>query len=435
MDRPPRKGGAGATGIKSLRVGFNKVFGYYIEVTRANLALVPDDYERKQTLANAERYVTPALKEMEAKILGAEERMIDLEYQLFTELRAKVGPKKPRATALGPTPRRARCVRRPGRSRRRAAIMSTRGRSKRHHRDQGRAPRRSSRRCSRTGPSSPTISALDHETQVILLTGPNMAGKSTYLRQAALTVLMAQIGSFVPAAEARIGVVDRIFTRVGASDDLATGQSTFMVEMNEVANILNHATSKSLVILDEVGRGTSTFDGLSIAWAVTEYLHNHQTARPKTLFATHYHELTELEGLLPRVKNYSVAVHRRGHEVVFLRRIVRGGADQSYGIEVARLAGLPATLIERARDLEFTRSDRNGTLRGRRQRRRTSPGRRGSRGAPTPRFPAADNSRSLKTWYTRSSSDWRLSTSIPLTPLDTLNLLAQLAREAKEEAE
>ncbi|MBO2520389.1 MAG: DNA mismatch repair protein MutS [Firmicutes bacterium] len=338
------------TNIRSLKVGFNKVFGYYIEVTKPNLPLVPPDYERKQTLANAERFVTPELKEKEAMILGAEERMVELEYRLFVELRSKVAGEASRLQRLAEVLAELDVYA----SWAETAVERGYVRPEVDHGDviEIKAGRHAVVEAMlEPGAFVPNDLRLDPETQIILLTGPNMAGKSTYLRQAALTVLMAQIGCFVPAQAARIGIVDRIFTRVGASDDLATGQSTFMVEMNEVANILNHATAKSLVILDEVGRGTSTFDGLSIAWAVTEYLHNHETTRPKTLFATHYHELTELEGALPRVKNYSVAVHRQGGEVVFLRRIVRGGADQSYGIEVAKLAGLPAEVIERAREI------------------------------------------------------------------------------------
>ena len=336
------------TGIRSLKVGFNKVFGYYIEVTRPNLDLVPADYQRKQTLANAERFVTPELKEKESLILGAEERAVQLEYELFTELRSRVANHTQRLQETARVLAEVDVY----------AGLAACAVARRYVRPEVDDGETISIRDGRhpvvevmleSSGFVPNDLELDRDTQVIVLTGPNMAGKSTYLRQAALIVLLAQIGSFVPAGSARIGVVDRIFTRVGASDDLATGQSTFMVEMNEVANILNHATARSLVILDEVGRGTSTFDGLSIAWAVTEYLLANCGA--KTLFATHYHELTELEELFPRVKNYTVAVHKEGSDVVFLRRIVRGGADQSYGIEVARLAGLPASVIARAREI------------------------------------------------------------------------------------
>ena len=338
------------TQIRSLKVGFNKVFGYYIEVTKPNLDLVPATYERRQTLANAERFVTPELKAREAEILGAEERLVELEYTLFTQLRDAIAQQAPRVQEV------ARHLAELDVYASFAEVAAERGYVEPQV-DEGpvieiREGRHPVVEAMLQGEAFvPNDLRLDEETQVIVLTGPNMAGKSTYLRQTALIVLMAQIGSFVPAASARIGVVDRIFTRVGASDDLATGQSTFMVEMNEVANILNHATPRSLVILDEVGRGTSTFDGLSIAWAVTEYLLTEPRLQSKTLFATHYHELTELEELFPRVKNFSVAVHKEGQEIVFLRRIVPGGADQSYGIEVARLAGLPDRVIRRAREI------------------------------------------------------------------------------------
>ena len=414
------------TQIKSLKVGFNKVFGYYVEVTKPNLHLVPADYERRQTLAHAERFVTPELKEKEALILGAEERVIELEYQLFTELRARVGSHTPRLQQL------ARNLAELDVYASLAEVAVERGYVCPVVDEEDRIEIREGRHpvVEATLPGSsfvPNDLVLDSETRIVILTGPNMAGKSTYLRQAALIVLMAQIGSFVPAAEARIGVVDRIFTRVGASDDLATGQSTFMVEMNEVANILNHATEKSLVILDEVGRGTSTFDGLSIAWAVTEYLHNHERVRPKTLFATHYHELTELESLLPRVKNYSVAVREEGGEILFLRRIVRGGADQSYGIEVARLAGLPGPLIERARqilaELESGEAERRRALE-----------------APAATGAANGRSRGAVQLPLFTEPDPVIAALEQvdidrLTPLDALNLLARLAAEVRRRRE
>ncbi len=338
------------TKIRSLKVGYNKVFGYYIEVTRPNLAQVPAEYQRKQTLANAERFITPELKEQEERILGAHDRLVELEYELFVELRRQIGEAAARIQSA------ARILAELDVYLALADVAVDRGYVKPVVDEDDALEIRDGRHpvveaTLKDEAFVPNDLHLDGETQVIVLTGPNMAGKSTYLRQTALIVLMAQIGSFVPASAARIGVVDRIFTRVGASDDLATGQSTFMVEMNEVANILNHATPKSLVILDEVGRGTSTFDGLSIAWAVTEYLLKEPRVKAKTLFATHYHELTELEELLPGVKNYSVAVHKEGQEILFLRRIVQGGADQSYGIEVARLAGLPAPVLQRARQI------------------------------------------------------------------------------------
>lgn len=339
-----------ATGIKSLKVGFNKVFGYYLEVTRPNLSLVPDRYERRQTLVNAERFVTPELKEYEALVLGAEEKMAALEYELFLEIREAVGASAARlqgAAGLLATVDVLASL----------AEAAVAGSYCRPAVDEGDALRIVEGRhpvVERTLPPGafvPNDLQLSSERRFLLVTGPNMAGKSTYLRQVALTVLMAQIGSFVPALDAHIGVVDRVFTRVGAADDLAGGQSTFMVEMTEVANILHHATRRSLIILDEVGRGTSTFDGLAIAWAVTEYIHDPARLGAKTLFATHYHELTRLEGELAGLVNVSVAVKREGEDVVFLRRIVPGGADESYGIEVAKLAGLPRILLKRAREV------------------------------------------------------------------------------------
>ncbi|WXJ94808.1 DNA mismatch repair protein MutS [Neomoorella carbonis] len=336
------------TGIKSLKVGYNRVFGYYIEVTRPNLPQVPADYERKQTLANAERFVTRRLQELERQVLGAEERLVQLEYELFQALRDEVLQVLPRiqrtARALGVLD----------------ALLSLATVAVDHNYtcpqvdtgmviqiEQGRHP--VVELVETHGSFVPNDTYLDQEQRVHIITGPNMAGKSTYIRQVALIVLMAQIGSFVPARRARIGVVDRIFTRVGAADDLFAGQSTFMVEMQEVANILRHATRRSLVILDEVGRGTSTADGLSIARAVTEYLHDVVGAR--TLFATHYHELVTLAGQLAGVKNYCVAVREEGEDITFLRTIVPGSTDKSYGIHVARLAGLPAAVLKRAQEL------------------------------------------------------------------------------------
>ncbi|MBE3582986.1 MAG: DNA mismatch repair protein MutS [Limnochordaceae bacterium] len=339
------------TGIKSLKVGFNKVFGYYIEVTRANLEQVPDDYIRKQTLAGAERYITPALKEKEAQVLGAQERLASLEYDLFVRLREETAKEAPRLLQT------ARAVAQLDVLATLAEVAVERGYCQPEVTEddiieihQGRHPVVEARLPA--GRFVPNDVMLDsHRQQIIVLTGPNMAGKSTYLRQTALIVLMAQMGSFVPATAAHIGVVDRIFTRVGASDNLVTGESTFMVEMNELSYILHHATPKSLVILDEVGRGTSTFDGLSLAWAVTEYLHNEPSVAAKTLFATHYHELTQLAHDLPRVVNFHVAVERASGGIIFLRRVEPGGADESYGIEVARLAGLPEPVLRRAHEV------------------------------------------------------------------------------------
>jgi DNA mismatch repair protein MutS len=342
------------TGIKSLKVGYNQVFGYYIEVTHANIGLVPPDYIRKQTLANGERFINQVLKEYEDLIVNAHEKSIALEFQIFCELREAVLREIDNLqanadalaeldvlVALAESAVRYNYVRPEMNETGKILILD------------GRHP--VVERMLPSGnfvPNDTYLEPADNRTQII--TGPNMAGKSTYMRQVALIVLMAHIGSFIPAKSADIAVVDRIFTRVGASDDLATGQSTFMVEMNEVAYILNHATSKSLVILDEIGRGTSTFDGLSIAWAVVEFIHSQQRIGCKTLVATHYHELTELEQSNTGLKNYHIAVGRDGEEIVFLRKIMPGKADQSYGIEVARLAGLPGEITGRAKEILAT---------------------------------------------------------------------------------
>jgi DNA mismatch repair protein MutS len=335
------------TGIKSLKVGFNQVFGYYIEVTKPNLNLVPSYYIRKQTTANAERFITPDLKEWESKVLGAEEKIVDLEYDLFCGVRQQVAAQSGRllqtAKALAELDVLA-CF----------AEVAVRHHYVRPEVNDGdailiKAGRHPVVESTQTEPFVPNDVLLDcTENQLHLITGPNMSGKTVFLRQIALIALLAQIGSFVPAESATIGIVDRIFTRVGAQDDIATGQSTFMVEMNETANILHNATRKSLILLDEIGRGTSTYDGLSIAWAVTEYLHE---LGAKTLFATHYHHLNDLEEQLPRVKNYRAAVKEEGDHVTFLHRIVQGGTDKSYGIQVARLAGLPPEVIERAKQV------------------------------------------------------------------------------------
>ena len=339
------------TGIPSLKVRYNQVFGYYIEVTKSNLHLVPGHYIRKQTLVNAERFITPELKEFETKVLGAEEAICQLEYRLFEEIRKRVSEETPRLQKTASA----------------IAIVDILGAmaeiADRYNYIQpvvdegdeiiirdGRHPV-----VERMGLSErfvPNDTQMDtREHQLLILTGPNMAGKSTYLRQVALIVLMAQMGCFVPAGEAKIGVVDRVFSRIGALDNIMRGQSTFMVEMMETARILNQATSRSFVVLDEIGRGTSTFDGLSIAWSVAEYLHDHASLRPKTLFATHYHELTELALTKERVKNYNVAVKEWNGEIIFLRKIVEGGTNRSYGIQVARLAGLPAKVIDRAKEI------------------------------------------------------------------------------------
>jgi len=335
------------TGIKNLKVGFNNVFGYYIEITKSNLANTPSDYTRKQTTANAERFITPDLKEKEALILGAEERMKEIERRLFEQVRDQV------AAQAGVLLDTARALAHLDVYAGFAEVASRRDYARPQILEETTLDIRSGRHpvveMAASEPFVPNDCVMDTEKQqVLIITGPNASGKSTFLRQVALIVLMAQIGSFVPARDAKIGLTDRIFTRVGAQDDLATGQSTFTVEMNETANILNNATPRSLVILDEVGRGTSTYDGLSIAWAVAEYLHE---LGPKTLFATHYHHLNELEGQLPRVKNYRIAVKEDGEHIIFLRRIIRGGTDRSFGIQVARLAGLPTPVIARANEL------------------------------------------------------------------------------------
>lgn len=339
------------TGIKNLRVRFNKVFGYYIEVTNSYLSMVPDTYIRKQTLTNAERFLTPELKEMEETILGAEERLMSLEYELFCELRQSLANEIVRiqktAKAIAALDVFASLALVAEQNRFCRPKINTEGRIEIKN---GRHPV-----VEKMIPNDlfiPNDTILDNEkNRISIITGPNMAGKSTYMRQVALIVLLAQIGCFVPADAADIGIVDRIFTRVGASDDLASGQSTFMVEMTEVANILRNATADSLLILDEIGRGTSTFDGLSIAWAVVEHISNPKLLGAKTLFATHYHELTELEGKLDNVNNYCIAVKEQGEDIVFLRKIVPGGADKSYGIQVAHLAGVPESVTERAKEI------------------------------------------------------------------------------------
>ena len=350
------------TGIKNLKIKYNRVFGYYFEVTNSFKDMVPDDYIRKQTLANAERYTTDELKELEDTILNSEEKLFSLEYDLFCEIRDTLADNIDRilktagviaeldvyASLAYVAEKNHYC--RPKVNERGVIDIS-----------KGRHP--VVEQMMNSGMFINNDTHLDNgKNRISIITGPNMAGKSTYMRQAALIVLMAQIGSFVPAESANIGIVDRIFTRVGASDDLASGQSTFMVEMAEVANILRNATSNSLLILDEIGRGTSTFDGLSIAWAVVEYISNPKLLGAKTLFATHYHELTELEGKLDSVNNYCIAVKEQGDNIVFLRKIVRGGADKSYGIQVAKLAGVPDFVIDRAKEIVDELSDNDITV-------------------------------------------------------------------------
>lgn len=337
------------TGIKNLKIGYNKVFGYYIEVTNLNKDLVPENYIRKQTLVNAERYITPELKEMEDKVLGASERLTALETRLFDEIRTRVAENTDRLkriceiiATIDVLCSFAQTAYKSG------YVMPEVTDGTEFIIKDGRHP--VVEKMLQNGMFVPNDTSLDtNENREIIITGPNMAGKSTYMRQVALIALMVQVGSFVPASYAKVGVVDKIFTRVGASDDIAQGQSTFMLEMVEVANILQCATQKSLVILDEIGRGTSTFDGLSIAWAVAEYMQS--KIKAKTLFATHYHELIRLEDTLDGVKNYSVAVKKHGEDITFLRKIIRGGTDDSYGIEVAALAGVPKSVIKRAHEI------------------------------------------------------------------------------------
>jgi len=422
------------TGIKNLKVGFNKVFGYYIDVTKSYFDLVPDSYIRKQTLANSERYITPELKEMEDTILGAEEKSVKLEYQLFIEIRDSIAEQVHRIqntahiiSVLDVLWSLAKVGFENGYTRPRInedGIIKIKN---------GRHPVVEKTLHHNLFVPNDTYLDMDQE-RVVIITGPNMAGKSTYMRQVALIVLMAQIGSFVPASEASIGIVDRIFTRVGASDDLSSGQSTFMVEMSEVANILHNATPKSLIILDEIGRGTSTFDGLSIAWAVIEYICNRDTLGAKTLFATHYHELTELEGKMDGIKNYCVAVKEQGDDIIFLRKIIRGGADKSFGIQVAKLAGLPEKVIDRAKELlkklEETDINRahNQTGKGSKENlavfeRKKAKGLKASQISffEPPVSPIEEKLKSLDV--------------LRLTPMDAINILYKLVEEAKGKQE
>jgi DNA mismatch repair protein MutS len=399
------------TGVKSLKVGYNKVFGYYIEVTKANLDAVPEAYIRKQTLVNSERYITPELKEYETLILNAEERQVEVETRLFKEVCAQVGA---RGGALLKTARALA----------RLDVASALAEAAVHNRyvrpeladddvlevAAGRHP--VVEKTLRSEPFTPNDLHLNAEERVLVITGPNMAGKSVYLRQNALIVLMAQMGSFVPADKARIGIVDRIFTRIGAQDEVAAGQSTFMVEMVEAANILNHATPRSLLILDEIGRGTSTYDGMSIAWAMIEYLHNHPQRRSRTLFATHYHELTDLADRLPAVCNYNLGVVEEGDRVVFLHKVEPGGADRSYGIHVAQMAGVPKPVIHRAE--EMLEQLESGAFR---------PG----TPAPEPRQPTL-----FATEHPAVEELRGLDVS-QMTPLEAINALYELQRKAQEE--
>jgi DNA mismatch repair protein MutS len=408
------------TGIKNLKVGYNKVFGYYIEVTSSNLAQVPTDYIRKQTLVGAERFITPDLKEYESLVLNAQERIVELETQVFRQVLDQVAAATPRllatARALAELDVFAALAEV---AIRHSYVRPTLDNSEEIRIQAGRHPVVETALTDE--PFVPNDTFLStQDAQLIVLTGPNMAGKSTYLRQVALIVLMAQIGSFVPAEKATIGLVDRIFTRVGAQDDIATGQSTFMVEMVETANILHHATRRSLIVLDEIGRGTSTYDGLAIARAVVEFIHNHPRLGAKTLFATHYHELTELAKVLPRVRNFNVAVAEEGDRVVFLRRIVPGGADRSYGIHVAQLAGLPRSVIHRAEEvLENLEKDEKG--RGRRERLRQE-----MAAAQLAMFPSAPHP---------VVEDLQKLDVDSLSPLEALTKLYELQEKAKGGAE
>ena len=410
------------TGIASLKVAYNKVFGYYLEVTRANLGRVPDDYVRKQTLANAERFLTPELKEWESRILDAEDRIATLEAELFAAVRERVAEQVGRLQKLG------RALGRLDALAGLAEVAEQRGyvrpeihtgygavvRAGRHPVVEAVMP---------AGTFVPNDLTLGEDGRVVVLTGPNMAGKSTILRQAGLIQLLGQMGSFVPADRARLPVCDRVFTRVGASDNLARGQSTFMVEMNESAAIVHGATARSLVLLDEIGRGTSTYDGVSIAWAVTEHLH--EVVGAKTIFATHYHELTQLGELLPAVRNLNVAVRESGEDIVFLRRLEEGGADRSYGIQVARLAGMPAAIVERAKELlaelEGRRTQDGGCL--------------GRRGAHRPASAAEPGQLSLFALEAELSARLREIDLDNMTPLDSMRLLADLQRLAQGPSE
>jgi len=421
------------TGIASLKVRYNRVFGYYIEVSKSNLHAVPADYHRKQTIAGGERFITPALKEYEEKVLGADERILERELEIFDRLKAAVAAESPRIQAT------ARALAALDVLATFADVAANNNYIKPHVHDgdemavvDGRHPvveQRAAlgRRSLGDGGSGdgfvPNDIALNGASaQLVILTGPNMGGKSTYLRQAALLCVMAQSGSFVPAKEAKLPVVDRIFARVGASDNIARGQSTFMVEMQETANILHHATSRSLVVLDEIGRGTATFDGLSIAWAVAEYLATNAKIRPKTLFATHYHELTDLADATPGVVNYHVAAREWKDDIVFLHKIVPGRSDRSYGIQVARLAGLPRAVIDRAREI-LAALERDELTRG---------------GRPSVSATASDPQRQLGLFHAAiapaPASD-QLREKIAsadvdrMTPLEALTLLAELKKE------
>jgi len=410
------------TGIKSLKIGFNKVFGYYIDITKSNLPSVPEYFIRKQTLSNSERYITPELKRLEDLVLGSEEKLIELEYQTFIQIRNEIAGhiKRIQQTAsclsdldclcsLAEVSQKYNYVRPEVNNEDRIIIKN------------GRHPVVEAQ--DNELKFVPNDTNLDNdENRMLIITGPNMAGKSTYMRQVALITLMAQIGCFVPASKAEIGIVDRIFTRVGASDDLASGQSTFMVEMSELANIINNATSKSLIILDEIGRGTSTFDGLSIAWSVVEYIADKSRLGAKTLFATHYHELTELEDKIEGVKNYCILVEEKGKDIVFLRKIARGGAGGSYGIQVARLAGIPEPVLERSSEIIsiLQKSEKNSHTDVYVRRRRKNP-------------VLNDHEPNLFNFASFSLAEELKSMDLAnMTPVQALNKLQELQDKAKE---
>lgn len=401
------------TGIKSLKISYNKIFGYYIEITHSNTAAVPVNYVRKQTLVNAERYITPELKEFETKILGAQEKIVNLEYHLFLTLKDFI---KERLTSIQSTARHLAVIDCLLSFAEAAAqyryVRPTMTEDQRIVLREGRHP--VVERLLAGEIFVPNDTVLDStECEIMVLTGPNMAGKSTYMRQVALLTLMAQAGSFVPAKEASISPVDRIFTRVGASDDLATGQSTFMLEMTEVSQILKNATSRSLIILDEIGRGTSTFDGMSIARSVVEFIR--ERIQAKTIFATHYHELTCLSEWRPAIQNHSMAVKERGNDVVFLRRVVPGGADKSYGIHVAKLAGLPAKVVERAQELLAQIEAESSCV-------------------PSARERVAEMEEMVSLFRSSLADELALLDVMTLTPLEALNILHRLTIQAKQEA-
>ncbi|UCG71079.1 MAG: DNA mismatch repair protein MutS [Thermoplasmata archaeon] len=421
------------TGIKSLRVRYNKVFGYYIEVTKANLSQVPDDYIRKQTLANSERFVTPDLKEKESLILSAEEKMNALEYELFSEVRESISQHSPEIKTTASALSELDCLVsfaclaknnnyiKPDVNEKGEVIIK-----------EGRHPVIEEAQHMTFIPNDTSLDCLSN--RLIILTGPNMAGKSTYMRQVALITIMAQMGSFVPAKSATIGVVDRVYTRVGAFDDLTRGQSTFMVEMNELANILNTATQKSLIILDEIGRGTSTYDGLSIAWAVAEYIHNKNKIGAKTLFATHYHNLTELAEIYEGVTNYNIAIKEDKDGIIFLRKVVPGGTNKSYGIEVAKLAGIPSEVIDRANEVLKTIEEENIV----RVSDETSG--KGKEGTVTDVFPRKRKLTQLVLFEPNPVpnpvvEDIKKMNLDEMTPLDALNKLSEMKKRIDEEKE